>query len=334
MKKSIFIGMLMLLVMAVAFGQGTTEQYPTRDITTIAIMSPGGGTDQVARVLSAEIAKELKVNVNVINVTGASGTVGMEEVLSRPADGYTLVGIPETVATTAAMGYWDRSVDAFDYYILGGSPDLVSVGENSPYNTINELVEAAKKAPGTIRAAAAANGGMHHINLAAFEMGSGAKFNYIPYEGSIPSQNAVLSGEVDVVVTTIAEQAPLIKAGKLKPLAMLIPTEFDYNGIIIPSAFDSIEGLDKYLPIPQTIGLGISKEAPQFVKDKLQAAFKVAMESKAVKDFAAKNYYVASGMYGEEASEYMRKLESLFAWSLADLGIAKQDPAALGIPRP
>jgi tripartite-type tricarboxylate transporter receptor subunit TctC len=130
------------------------------------------------------------------------------------------------------------------------------------------------------------------------------------------------------------EQAPLIKAGKLKPLAMLIPESFVFEGKEIPSAFDYVVGLDKYLPIPQTIGLGVNKNVPQYVKDKLTEAFKVAMQSDGVKNFASKNFYVVSGLYGEEASANMRKLESLFAWALADLGIAKQDPAKLGIPRP
>jgi tripartite-type tricarboxylate transporter receptor subunit TctC len=334
MKKAILALILISLVLGSVFAQAEAEKYPVRDITTIAIMAPGGGTDLVARVLSAEMGKAMGVNINVTNITGASGTVGMEEILKRPADGYTLGGIPETIATTAAMGYWNKSVDVFDYFILGGSPDLISVAGDSPYNTLEELMAAAKKAPKQIKAAAAANGGMHHINLASFEKGAGVAFNYIPYEGSIPSQNAVLSKEVDVVVTTIAEQAPLIKAGKLKPLAMLIPETFTFEGKVIPSAFDSVEGLDRYLPIPQTIGLGVNKNAPQFVKDKLVAAFKTAMQSEGVQKFAGDNYYVVSGLYGEEASANMRKLESLFAWALADLGIAKQDPASLGIPRP
>jgi len=334
MKKIALLAALALMMVGTIYAKGTAEQYPVRDITTVAIMAPGGGTDAVARILSAEIAKVLKVNVNVVNVTGASGTVGMKEVLSKPADGYTLVGIPETVCTTAVMGYWENSVDAFDYYILGGSPDLISVSQASAYNTLAELVEAAKKAPGSIKAAAAANGGLHQINLAAFEKGSGTKFNYIPYEGSIPSQNAALSGEVEVVVTSLAEQAPLLKAGKLKPLAMLIPTDFKFGDKNIPSAFSSIQGLDKYLPIPQTIGLGIAKTAPQAVKDKLEAAFKVAMQGEAVKKFAQDNFYVVKGISGAEASQYMKKLESLFAWSLADLGIAKVSPEKFGIKRP
>ncbi|MFA6508101.1 MAG: tripartite tricarboxylate transporter substrate binding protein [Treponemataceae bacterium] len=334
MKKFAMAFLIATVIVGGLFAKGDQEKYPVRDITTVVIMAPGGGTDSVGRILSAEMAKQLKVNINVVNVTGASGTVGMKEVLSKPADGYTLVGIPETVCTTAVMGYWENSVDAFDYYILGGSPEVLSVSQSSSYNTLDELIAAAKKAPGSIKAAAAANGGIHQINLAALEKGSGTKFNYIPYEGSIPSQNAALSGEVEVVVTSIAEQAPLLKAGKLKALAMLIPTEFKYADKTVPSAFATIAGLDKYLPIPQTIGLGISKQAPQAVKDKLEAAFKVAMQGDAVKKFANDNFYLVKGLSGAEASAYMKKLESLFAWSLADLGIAKFSPEKFGIKRP
>ena len=77
MKKLTIIVLVGFVVVGGLFAKGTAEQFPVRDITTVAIMAPGGGTDAVARVLSAEIAKVLKVNINVINVTGASGTVGM-----------------------------------------------------------------------------------------------------------------------------------------------------------------------------------------------------------------------------------------------------------------
>jgi tripartite-type tricarboxylate transporter receptor subunit TctC len=96
-----------------------------------------------------------------------------------------------------------------------------------PYKTLKDLIEAAKKDPGAVKSGASASGSIHHLNLLALEKGSGAKLNFIPYPGSAPAQNAAMTGEVQVVITSLAEQQALIRGGKLRPLAMLIPTAFE-----------------------------------------------------------------------------------------------------------
>ena len=91
-------------------------------------------------------------------------------------------------------------------------------------------------------------------------------FNFIPYDGSAPAQNAAMTGEITVIVTSVAEQAELIRGGKLKPLGMLIPDAFDLAGTVIPSAFDSYPELAKYLPLPQSIGFAVPMDVNQEIK--------------------------------------------------------------------
>jgi tripartite-type tricarboxylate transporter receptor subunit TctC len=282
----------------------------------------------------AEMAKELGVNVNVNNVTGGvGGSVGMYEAFAKPADGYTLCGLSESVVTAAVQGGFENRMNVWDFFIIGGSPDLVSVTPNAPYNTIAELVEAAKKNPKSIRAGSSAAGSIHHLNLLAFEKGSGAQFNFIPYDSSAASQNAAMTGEVTLVITSVQEQAELLKAGKLRPLGMLIPEDFDFMGKKIPSAFTAYPGLSEYLPLEQQIGFAIRKDAPEAVKAKLQEAFKVAMTTDPIKKFGAERYFTLKGYVGKEANDIFDKLESVFSWTLWDLGAAKVDPKTLGIPR-
>ncbi len=324
------------LVLGLAAAGAQAQDYPARDITNVVVWAAGGGTDTLNRLIMAEMQDDLGVNVNVTNRTGGvGGSAGMSHVYSQPADGYTLAGISESVVTAGVQGGWEERMDVWYPFIVGGSPDLISVPANSPHESIEDLVEAAKADPGSIAAGASAAGSIHHLNLLAFEEGAGAEFNFIPYDGSAPAQNAAIAGEVQMVVTSLAEQAQLIQAGRLRPLAMLIPDGVEVEGVgTVPSAFETYPELSDHLPIQQAIGFAVRSDAPDEVKEKLTSAFDAAMESEAVQQWAEENHYTLSGLSGEEAQEEFARLESVFAWTLHELGAASVDPATLDIPKP
>ncbi|SLN31827.1 Tripartite tricarboxylate transporter family receptor [Pseudoruegeria aquimaris] len=325
-------------VAALALGVGGVAQaqdYPYRDITTAVVWGAGGGTDTINRMIMAEMEKHLPVSINVINQTGGvAGSNGMVYVANLPDDGYTLVGLSESNVTAAVQGGWDKKFDFWYPFIVGGSPDLISVPADSPYSTLQELVDAAKAAPGTIPAAASGAGSIHHLNLLAIEQGAGASFKFVPYKGSAPGQEAAIAGEVALVVTSLAEQAPLIEGGQLKPLAMLTPESAEIAGMTVPSAFDIYDGLDKYLPLKQAIGFAVHNSASDEVKSVLGAAFEKAIASDTVAEWAKANNYDVGGQYGEEAQKIFATLESTFAYTLKDLGATTVDPESLGIAKP
>ncbi len=143
--KKVFTALSALLI---AGSTAFAGSFPERDITNVVVWSAGGGTDVSNRVVSAEMAKALGVNVNVINKPGGvAGSIGMSHVSQKPADGYTIVGLSESCVTAGVQGGWDKKMDIWYPFIIGGSPDLISVSANSPYKTLTELVEAAKKNP-------------------------------------------------------------------------------------------------------------------------------------------------------------------------------------------
>ncbi|MEZ5581798.1 MAG: tripartite tricarboxylate transporter substrate binding protein [Candidatus Competibacteraceae bacterium] len=332
MRKLLSVLSACLIAGSAAFA----DSYPERDITNVVVWSAGGGTDVSNRVVSAEMAKALGVNINVINKPGGvAGSIGMSFVAKKPADGYTLVGLSESCVTAGVQGGWDQKMDIWYPFIIGGSPDLISVTVSSPYQTLDDLVAAAKKDPRSIKAAAGGAGSIHHLNLLAFMKGTGAEFNFIPYAGSAPAQTAAMTGEVTVVVTSLAEQQQLLKGGKLRALATLTQEGQTLEGVgEIPLAFASYPDLTQYLPISQAIGMAVLNDTPDPIKAKLSDAFSQALASDAVKEWATTNYYLLSGKTGEEAREEFAKLESLFGWTLHELNAAKVDPATLGIPRP
>jgi tripartite-type tricarboxylate transporter receptor subunit TctC len=316
-------------------GGVAAQEYPYRDITTAVVWGAGGGTDSINRMIMAEMEKHLPVSINVINQTGGvAGSNGMVYVMNQPDDGYTLVGLSESNVTAAVQGGWDKKFDYWYPFIVGGSPDLISVPAASPYNTLQELVDAAKANPGKIPAAASGAGSIHHLNLLAIQNGADAEFLFVPYKGSAPGQEAAIAGEVELVVTSLAEQAALIEGGQLRPLAMLTPDSAEIAGQTVPSAFDIYDGLDKYLPLMQAIGFAVHSSASDDVKAKLGAAFEQAIASDVVADWAAANNYAVSGAYGEKAQAIFTTLESNFAYTLKELGATTVDPASLGIAQP
>lgn len=316
-------------------GGAFAQDYPFRDITTVVVWGAGGGTDSINRMIMSEMETHLPVSINVINKTGGvAGSNGMVYAMNQPDDGYTLVGLSESNVTAAVQGGWDKKFEFWHPFIVGGSPDLISVPANSPYNTLEELVDAAKKEPGSIPAAASGSGSIHHLNLLAIEKGADATFKFVPYKGSAPGQEAAIAGEVQLVVTSLAEQAPLLQGGLLKPLAMLTPDDVVFDGNTIPSAFGIYEGLDAYLPLKQAIGFAVHASASDDVKAAITAAFDKAMGSTVVSEWATANFYDIGGQSGDEASALFSNLESTFAWTLNDLGVAKVDPMSLNIEKP
>ncbi|MDW3204303.1 MAG: tripartite tricarboxylate transporter substrate-binding protein [Alphaproteobacteria bacterium] len=334
MRRILRVAALAALGLGIATG-AQAQSYPYRDITTAVVWGAGGGTDTINRMIMAEMEKHLPVSINVINQTGGvAGSNGMVYVMNQPDDGYTLVGLSESNVTAAVQGGWDQKFSYWHPFIVGGSPDLISVPANSPHKTLQDLIAAAKAAPGSIPAAASGSGSIHHLNLLAIENGTSASFKFVPYKGSAPGQEAAVAGEVAVVVTSLAEQQPLIDGGLLRPLATLTPEPATVGSVEIPSAFTMYDGLDKYLPLKQAIGFAVHASAPDEVKAALTDAFDKAMASDTVADWARTNHYDISGQSGDDASAVFAKLESTFAWTLWDLGAAKVDPASLGIEKP
>lgn len=335
MRKIFCMTVLMLFVFT-SVCLGAERKFPSRDITDTVVWAAGGGTDVCNRMIAGEMAKIWKVNINVMNMTGGvGGSIGMTEVYSRPHDGYYWAGVSETNTTAGVQGGWDKGMKAWDFFIVGGSPDVLSVTPSAPYKDLKELMEAAKAKPGSIRASASAAGSIHHLNLLALEKGSGAKFNFIPYPGSAPAQTGAMTGEVSVVVTSVAEQQQLIRAGKLRALAMLTPEPFTIKDVgNIPSSFVPYPGLSKYLPLMQAIGFAVPATVPENVKETIAEVFKKALATDTMKNWADSNYYTLSGKTGKAAKEQFDKLESLFSWTLWEMGAAKVNPETLKIPKP
>jgi len=224
MKNFINIVITLLLaggLLAGTAGSAVAADFPEKPLTLIVPWSPGGSGDMTCRILGAQMQKELGKPVVVKNMPGAGSLVGAKALVDAPADGYTLgfLGISAAIAQYTSVS----PVMMDEYKPVGGiiNPELVLlVNANSPWKTFEEFLSYAKANPGKIKNANAGAGVIDHLYSSKFGKVAGVEFTQVPYKGWGPSLAALAGGHVDSMFVAIGPAKALIKAGKIRPLAI------------------------------------------------------------------------------------------------------------------
>ena len=227
--------MLIAMALLLAFGISASNvfaAYPDRPITLICPWGAGGGTDTVARALAAAMEKELGQPVNVVNRTGGSGIIGHSALASAKPDGYTIGTINVDLCQLVCKGLTDLSYDKFTQIaLLNAAPAGLEVNAESRFNTAQELLDAIKKdPPRTYKASGTGTGGIWHLAWAGWLYKSGVdpnKVPWVPTKGEAPSLKDLAAGSVDAVTAPLSSALPLIKAGKVRPLANMDTERFE-----------------------------------------------------------------------------------------------------------
>jgi tripartite-type tricarboxylate transporter receptor subunit TctC len=334
MRTFAFIAPL-LLALGCSESDPAFREWPAgRPIQIVCFTNAGGDTDVISRTLAQGMEQILDTRINVINKPGAHGGLAMRDVYSRRHDGYRWGGFSSNVLIAPVMNGHDTTSKDWTYLIVGGSPGILSVGADSPYRTLDDLIASAKAAPETINASASTTGGVWHIQLATLEQEAGVRFNFVPYEGSHPSQLALLSDEVAVTLTSLAEQAELIRGGKLRPLAAMQTEPAQVPGFAaIPPVAAQFPGAAD-LAVRQWLGFGLPRDTPPDVLAKITAAFQAALASDLVTRTLESRLMTKVGLTGQAADASVQRTERAWTWILQDLGIAERSPAGFNIPRP
>jgi len=205
-----------------AFSQAAP--WPAKPINYLVAFPPGGTTDILARVISQKLGAALGTTLVIENKGGAGGSVGSEIAARAPADGYNLLG--GTISSHAInvslypkLGY-DPIKSFTPVYLYGTNPVVLVVAANSPYKTIKDLLTAAKANPGKLTGASAGNGTSQHLAQELLAFKAGVKFTHVPYKGSAPAIQDVMSGQVDFMFDTTVVAGAHIQGGKLRALAV------------------------------------------------------------------------------------------------------------------
>ncbi|MBU2980207.1 tripartite tricarboxylate transporter substrate binding protein [Lentibacter algarum] len=329
LKKAIVIASAVLVSNA-AFAQ----DFPSRPIDASVWASAGGGTDTTNRYLAEAMQKHLGGKINVSNRTGGGGGIAMNHVWNQPHDGHTWLGASEAMQIVKGMGFHKTGTADWRWYMVAGAPGVISVRPDSKFKTVDDLIEAARADPKSVRIGHCAIGCVWHMRAIALGQAADVDLNYIPFDGTNPAHMAGLTGEVDAVVSGIAEQAEFLKAGKLRPLGMIEMEPYDFDGLgVIPAAGIKYPKIQD-IPAVQWLGMAIPADTPADVIALIDAAFVKSMDDPKIQALAKERQFNLYGQYGEEAEASLLAMEKAMSWKLFDLGVATISPDTLGIERP
>jgi len=224
------LSLVPLAICAAAWSLATTgaiaQSYPSKNITIVVPYSAGGSTDIMARSMGKRLADAWGKNVVIENRAGASGMIGAELVTRATPDGYTLLATtssyPATAATRKKLPF-DPATAIIPVAMIAKAPMLLAVHPSVPAKTVKELVAIAKKNPGKLNYSSSGVGGNNHFSGALFAAAAGVKMTHIPYKGIAPAVTALVSGEVDLVISSASAVMPQVKAGRVRAIAASSP---------------------------------------------------------------------------------------------------------------
>jgi len=306
MKRKVWISILgttIAVLLACAFLAWAAE-YPDRPITLQVPFPSGSSSDVGARVVANIAEKELGRPIVVLNKAGAGGQVGWTELSRQKPDGYYLgmINLPH-ILTTILDPERKAVFKAEDIQPLISQaldPTVISVRADSPWKTVKDLVEEAKKKPGQI--AAGIVGYLHDDEVGYFQFAeaAGIEFRRVYFDGSPPALNALLGKNVDVLFCTVGDNYAQWKSGRVRIL-MVMDQEKTKFYPDAPSAPDA--GMPTVISA-STRGIGAPKGIPEPIVKRLQEVLKKAMLSKEHMERLENAGQPVKIMVGEEFSKY------------------------------
>lgn len=215
---------LLAVAAALCPGAASAQSYPSKPIRLIVPFAAGGGNDNVARLVGKRLADGLRQAVVVDNRPGAGGVLGAELAAKSAPDGYTLflggVGSHAINPNLVKNLPYDPIGDFAPVILLAQAPLVLVVHPSVPARSIAEFVAYARKSPGRLNFASNGNGSSSQLAAVMFDSMAGVDMVHVPYKGLSPALADLLSGEVQVMFSSVVAIVPHIKAGKVRALAV------------------------------------------------------------------------------------------------------------------
>ncbi|MPZ46816.1 MAG: tripartite tricarboxylate transporter substrate binding protein [Betaproteobacteria bacterium] len=202
------------------------DRFPTRPIRLIVPYQPGGSTSLSARSVQQALGTTTGTRIVVDNRPGAGTALGTELVARATPDGYTLLlaSTPFSILPTLRRDLpYDSVKDFAPISQIASQPYIIAAAADSRFSNLQALIAAAKANPGALSYSSPGPGSGAHLAIEALLLNSGARMLHVPYKGGAPALMATLTGDVDVVLTTVVSGSPLQRSGKLRILAITSP---------------------------------------------------------------------------------------------------------------
>jgi len=308
---------------------------PDKPVNLVVPWGAGGATDGVSRQTAMVLEKHLGQKIVVVNQPGASGSVGTKNVLDKPKKGlYWTAGAVKDLGVYKVQGLLDTTLDDWYLFLNFAIPNVVAVNVDSPYKDFGELLEGFKANPGKIKVATAGVNSAGHTAIEMIKSYTDIDYKHVSYDGGNPAVIATVAGECEVVPQLAKEEVDMLKAGKLRALAVLADAPLLIEGYDkeIPSVKNWIPD---FVTAPIYFGIFVPKGVPQEAVDTLTAIWDNALKNdQGLKTFAAQNAMIFDPATGDAAMKKAFPMVQLDAWLKFDSGDAAVDPSTIGIPRP
>ena len=267
-----------LNLMHYGFAQTQTLNFPVKPVRIIVPQTPGGASDALARIVGQKLSEKWGQPVVIENRSGAGGNIGMDAVAKAPGDGHTLlmsyVGSHAINPSIYSKLPFDPETDFIAVATLANVPFVAAINASVPVTNMKGLVAYASQKP--VSFGSAGNGSVNHLLGEMFNTASGSKMQHIPYKGAAPALTDLISGQIQVVFTSLPSVAQHIRSGTVKGLGV--------TGSKRAAAFKDIPTIsDSGFPgfvINPWFGLFASKGTPASVVKQINADVKKVLEDK------------------------------------------------------
>ncbi len=323
-----------LLINSVVAGPALAQWQPNKPINLIVPWAAGGSTDQVTRITAAEIEKVLGQKIVIVNQPGAAGSIGTKNAFEAPKDGYTwAAGAAQDLGVYQSLGMLNAGIRDWHLFLNVANIAVIGVNPSTPYQNVNQLLDAMKARPGEIKVATAGVTSGGHNAMEAISRATGVKYRHVTYDGGNPAVVSTVSGETDLTTQLAVEQAEMIRGKRIRPLATVSDRPLEIEG------FGVIEPISKMIPgfkAPANyFGIFIPKGVPPEVIATIEKIWAANIANNdALKKYAANRGALFAPSAGEAAQTAAFPAVQANAWLLHGGGKTKVSPDTVGIAKP
>jgi tripartite-type tricarboxylate transporter receptor subunit TctC len=297
---------LLPLLLACVFATGAAAQYPDKPIRLIVPQAAGSATDTVARILGAELGKELGQQIVIDNRPGGALTLGLDLTAKSDADGYTIcmgpIGALAINRHMVAKLPYDIERDLQPIALVTRGHLLLAVSPTLPFKSVQEIIDYAKQNPGKLLNASSSNGSPGHVGGELFKYMSGTDIVHVPYRGGAAAINDLIAGRVHLMFESLNSIAPHAKSGTVRPIAVSGARRSPGFPDLPTVAEAGVPGYEA----PTWSGVIAPAGVPRPISDRLNAGINKAIESQIFRDRFASIGDEPAGGSPEEFAEVIR----------------------------
>lgn len=295
-----------------AHADDVAATYPDRPVKIVVDVPAGGGVDTVTRIVAEGLQRKLGQPVVVENRAGAGGNIGAEYVFHAEPDGYTLLATQPAAITINPLLYKNLPFDPAKFEpvaIMTSIANVLLVRPNFPAKTAQEFIAYAKANPGKITYASQGIGTTSHLTAALLEEKVGLKLVHVPYKGTAPALNDIISDHVDMIFMELASAIKLHQAGKARILGVAT-THRVSNLPDVPTLDEAgVKGFES----GTWNAIAAPPGTPKPIIVKLNAAIEDALKGERAQDIFAKINLTAAGGSADAASRFIKEQTQLWA---------------------